>query len=296
MTTRSRTDWKKSGILLQEKFSLVGINMRSLTTDSQRLLFIHKRRPYSGPAFEFRQKLLNSESPRCCSRPTANDRFLFSRSDFGRRSSNHFCSIKYRVRSQVCRPRSEKMLLAVDQIGCVERGQLKSVAMRNRVCGACLDTISTKDTAVVVNVVNLGIALGAADPVLVRILRRFNVNAISRTIGSAEKTRYTLLKTILVTLQDVPAAISLLETRSPQWASAVRVVFDNCRLEHLAKGNAHSLDDGGDVFEERHSHSVYQGGRTSTCELELHGPRAGISTLPEFLTSYCIDAMMSSSI
>src|ERR1041384_5031603 len=69
-------------------------------------------------------------------------------------------------------------------------------------------------------------------------------NCISRTIGSAEKTRYTLLKTILVTLQDVHAAISLLETRSPQWASAVRVVFDNCRLEHLAKGNAHSLGDG----------------------------------------------------
>ena len=70
------------------------------------------------------------------------------------------------------------MLLAVDQIGSVKRRQFESVTVRDRVRGTRLHAISAENAAVVVDVVNLGIALGAADTIGRGIFRGLDVNAI----------------------------------------------------------------------------------------------------------------------
>lgn len=147
-------------------------------------------------------------------------------------------------------PRGQQLLLAINQIRRVERGQLKSMPMRDRIRGARLYAVSAENAAVVVNVVNLSVPLGAADAVLGSILCRLNVNAIRRAIRRTEETRDTLFQAILVALEDVHAAIPFLEPRSPERPRAVRIVLHNRGLEHLLEGDGHSLGYGGYVFED----------------------------------------------
>src|SRR5438105_1333790 len=81
---------------------------------------------------------------------------------------------------------SEKLLFAVDKITGIERCQLKTVAVGDSVSWAGFYAVTAEDAAVIVNVVDLGIAFGAADAVLFCILGGFNINAIRRAGGRAQ--------------------------------------------------------------------------------------------------------------
>ena len=74
----------------------------------------------------------------------------------------------------------QQLLLAIDQICGVERRQLESMPVSDGIGRAGFYTVSTENAAVVVNVVDLGITLRAADAIFCRVLRRLNVDAICR--------------------------------------------------------------------------------------------------------------------
>ena len=128
--------------------------------------------------------------------------------------------------------------------------------MRDRIGGTGFHAISAKNTAVVVNVVNLGIALGAADALFRGVLVRLDIDAVGWTIGGAQKAGYTLLQAILVALQDVDAAIPLLHLCPSQRAGTVGIVLHNRGLEHLPKSDAHAFGNCGYVFQDRHTFLV----------------------------------------
>ena len=72
------------------------------------------------------------------------------------------------------------MLLAHHEIGSVEACQFESVSVRDGVGRTGLDTVSAKNAAVVVDVINLGVALAAADAKLIGIFGRFDIDALGR--------------------------------------------------------------------------------------------------------------------
>lgn len=76
------------------------------------------------------------------------------------------------------RPRLEELFLAVNHCVDVVRGQIDAVPVRNRVSGAGLDAIAAKNASVIVNVVNLGVTLRSTDPLLLGVIRGFDVNAV----------------------------------------------------------------------------------------------------------------------
>src|SRR5689334_9998606 len=74
--------------------------------------------------------------------------------------------------------RHQQGFLAINQVAGVEGGKLEAVTVSDGVCRAGLDAITAEDAAVVVDVIDLGIAFGAADAVLFRVLGGFDINAI----------------------------------------------------------------------------------------------------------------------
>src|SRR5215470_10788476 len=103
---------------------------------------------------------------------------LLSRGHFAWCPADNLGCVKYRIRSQMRRLRRQQLLLAIDQIGGVERSYLEAMTVSDGIRRACLDAISAENAAIVVNVVNLGVALGAADAVLSRVLSRLDINTI----------------------------------------------------------------------------------------------------------------------
>src|SRR5437868_779715 len=98
------------------------------------------------------------------------------------------------------RNRDQHLLLAVNQGGGVVAGDLESVSMGNGVGGARLHAIAAKDATVVIDVVNLGITLAAADTELIGIFGRFNIDAIGGTRGGAQETRDAFFQPVFVSL------------------------------------------------------------------------------------------------
>jgi len=127
------------------------------------------------------------------------------------------------------------------------------MSVRDCIRGTRLDTISAKNAAVIVNVVNLGVALSAAHPVLSRVLRRLDINAVRRASCRAKKTSHALLQAVLVTLQNVHSAIALLKFCSLQRSRPVRIILHYRRSKHLPESDAHALSDSSDVFQDRHT-------------------------------------------
>src|SRR6201993_909208 len=78
---------------------------------------------------------------------------------------HHFCGsaavhvglIEYNVGSHVCWPGGQHLLLAHHEIGSVETRQFESVSVRDSVGRTGLDTVSAKNAAVVVDVIDLGV-------------------------------------------------------------------------------------------------------------------------------------------
>ena len=152
--------------------------------------------------------------------------------------------------------RHQHILLAHDQVGGVQRRKLEAVAVGDGVGGAGFDTVAAEDAAVVVNVVDLGVAIGGGNANFVGVIRCLNINAVRRAGRRTEKARHALLQTVFVALQYVGSAVALLEHRAAQRALAVRVVFHLRRFEDLPKGDAHPFGDGGDVAHYGHDVSI----------------------------------------
>src|ERR1700690_4463805 len=133
------------------------------------------------------------------------------------------------------RNRRQHLLFAIPQTADVEGRQLEAMPMRDRIRRTRLYAIPAENTAVGIDVVNLGVALRARHPVLGRILSRFDINAIRRTRRRAQKARYALFQPVLVALQNVPPPETLLKLRSLERSRPGRIVLHQGRLEHLPK-------------------------------------------------------------
>ena len=176
----------------------------------------------------------------------------------GLASRNHFLGsttvyvglIEHDVRSHMRGPGGQHLLLAVNQIAGVKGGELKAVAMRDGIGGAGLDTIAAKNASIVIDVIDLGVAFGAADALFGGVISSFDIDAIRRTIRGTQKAGHAFFQSIFVALQNVGAAESGLNARSAQRPFAIRIIFNRRGLEHLHEGDAHSFSDGGDVFQD----------------------------------------------
>src|SRR5579883_979859 len=76
-----------------------------------------------------------------------------------------FSLIEHRIGSHMRWHGGQHLLFAVNQIASVECREFESVTMGDRIRGTSFYAISTENAAVVINVVNLGVALRAADPI-----------------------------------------------------------------------------------------------------------------------------------
>ena len=155
---------------------------------------------------------------------------------------------------------NEEIFFAHDKGRGIEAGEFEAVAMRDGVGGTGFDAVAAEDAPVVVDVVDLGVALGGGDANFFGVLRGFDVNAIRRAGGGAEEAGHTLLKAVLVALQLVLAAETLLKLRSAHGTFAVRIVLDFGGLEGLLQRDAHSLGNGCGVADDRHTLSIRRGG------------------------------------
>ena len=142
-----------------------------------------------------------------------------------RRATRHLSLIEYRVCSHVRWPGSQHLLFAVNQVAGVIAGDFETVSVRDRVRGTGLDAISAEDASVVVDVIDLGVTLGAAHPMLCGVLGRLDVNAVRGASGRAQEAGDAFLQSVLVALQDVHAAKTLLELGAPKRARPIGIVL-----------------------------------------------------------------------
>jgi hypothetical protein len=154
------------------------------------------------------------------------------------------------------RDRHQHVFLAHDQIGSVQRGQLETVTVGDGVGGAGFNAVAAEDAAVVIDVIDLGVALGRGDAKGLGVLGGLYINAVGGAGGGAEEAGHAFFQSVFVALQDMGAAIALLEDRTAQRAFAIGVIFHLCGREDLPKGDAHSLGDAGDVARNRHEASI----------------------------------------
>ena len=150
-------------------------------------------------------------------------------------------------------PGGQHLFFAVDQVAGVKARDFEAVPMGDRIRGTSLDAVSAEDASIVVDVINLGVALRPAYSMLGRILRRFDVNAVRGTGCRAQKTSDALFQSVLIALQHVDATKTLLELGAPKGTRSVRVVLHLRGLEHLHERNAHALGDGRNVFQHWHT-------------------------------------------
>ncbi len=130
------------------------------------------------------------------------------------------------------------------------------MAVGDGIGGAGLDAVAAEDAAVVVDIVDLGVALGAGDARLFSVLCGFDVDAVGGAGGSAEEAGDTLLEAVLVALELVLSTEALLKYGSAHWTFAVGIVLDFGRLEGLLQRDAHSFGNGCCVADDRHALSI----------------------------------------
>src|SRR5579872_1443729 len=115
-----------------------------------------------------------------------------------------------------------------------------------------LNAVSAEDTAVVIDVVNRCITLGAADAVLGRVLGSFDVDAVGGAGCSTQETGNTLFQAIFVALKDMKSAKAFFEAGSTERPWAIGIILDDGGFEHLRKGDGHAFGNGGDVLHNGH--------------------------------------------
>jgi hypothetical protein len=150
----------------------------------------------------------------------------------------------------------QHVFLAHHQVGGVQSSQLKPMAVGDGVCGTGFNAVAAEDAAIVVDVVNLGVALGRGDANLLGIFSSFNEDAIRGAGRRAQETGYALFQAVLIALQHVRAAIALLEDRAAFRAFSIGIVLHLCGLKDLPEGDAHPLGNGRDVAHDGHEVSI----------------------------------------
>ena len=107
----------------------------------------------------------------------------------------------------------QHLFLGVNEGCSVITGEFEPVTVRNRVRWARFHTITAEDTAVVVDVVYLRVPLTATKANHIRVLCSFDINAVRWTSRCAKKARDTFFQPVLIALQNVSAAITILQLR-----------------------------------------------------------------------------------
>ena len=184
---------------------------------------------------------------------TSNSRTLTPRNHLRRSPAIHVGLIEHNVGPHVRWPCGQHLLLAINQIAGAKRRQLKPMPMRNRVRRTSLHAVPTKDTSIVINVVDFGVAFGAAYAVFGGVVGGFDVDAVGGAVGGAEETGDAFFEAVFVALQDVGAAEAGFNAGAAQRAFAVGIIFYRGGLEHLHEGDAHAFGDGGDILQDRHA-------------------------------------------
>jgi hypothetical protein len=137
----------------------------------------------------------------------------------------------------------QQSFFAINQVAGIERCQFETMAVGDGVCGASLDAISAEDAAVVVDVIDLGVAFGATDAVLFRVFGRLNVNAVRGARSRTQETGHALLQAVFVTLQLVQSAEAFLKNRALIGQLLVGIILNDGRRKHLPQGYGHSFGD-----------------------------------------------------
>ena len=154
-----------------------------------------------------------------------------------------------RVRGLICesgfrrRPGLEELLFTIDQSINVVRGELDIMAVGDGVGRACFHAIAAKDASRIINIVNLRIALAGRHASCFGVFRSFNVNAICRTGGGAEKTADAFFKSILVALENVYSTITWLNARRH-----IRIGYRRGLAEHRPQSHAEPFVEGKECF------------------------------------------------
>src|SRR5262245_31557961 len=134
----------------------------------------------------------------------------------------------------------EHILLTLNESGGIEAGNLEAMPVGDCVGGASFHAVAAEDTAVVVDVVYLGVALAAGDTHSIGVFSGLDVDAVGGAGGGAEETGHTFFHAVDIALEDVDAAIPLFEP-----GRLVGVVIGDGRGHHLFEGDAHPLRNGG---------------------------------------------------
>src|ERR1700752_1005389 len=92
-----------------------------------------------------------------------NSRISTPRNNLRRRPAIYVGLIEYHVGSHVCWPGGQHLLLAVNEIAGVEGRQFESVTMCDGIGWTRFDAVSAENRAVVIDVVNFGVALSSPD-------------------------------------------------------------------------------------------------------------------------------------
>ena len=79
----------------------------------------------------------------------------------------------------------QHLFLAVDQCRRIVAGDLEAVTVRNGIGGTRFHAVPAEDAAAVIDVIDLGVTLAAADAQLRGVLGRFDINALRRASGRA---------------------------------------------------------------------------------------------------------------
>jgi hypothetical protein len=108
--------------------------------------------------------------------------------------------------------------------------------MRNRVRWARFHAIPAENTPRIINVVHAGVTFTRRNPIHIRILSRFDVNAVRRASRGTQKASNALLQAIFIAVQHVNPAITRLKMHL-----LVRIIFRNCFSEYVAKCDAEAL-------------------------------------------------------
>ena len=112
--------------------------------------------------------------------------------------------------------------------------------MRDRILGTSLNTIAAKNTATIVDVVDLCVTLIDADTLSrrPRIIFGDDVDTFRRTGGRAEETGNTLFLAAFVDVQQVLATIARLQRHR-----LFRILDGPLLFRNVRERDAHSLDD-----------------------------------------------------
>jgi hypothetical protein len=170
-----------------------------------------------------------------------------------RRAARHFSLIEHRVCSHMCRLGGQHLFFAVDQVAGVKAGDFEAVPVSDCIRGTGLDAVSAENTSVVVDVINLSVTLRSADPMLGGILRRLDINAVRGTGRRTKETGDAFFQAVLIALQDVHTAKTLLKLGATERSRPVGIILHLRGLEHLHESDAHPLGDRGNVFQDRHT-------------------------------------------